>query len=101
MNKKRSDMSKLFARINATAGFVRVNTTILELGVAFSFTIESGLSIALISVLLVLLVPYYVNIIIDIFIDIHLTIKTYQDVPQAKSIAILSDLNNYVIINEC
>ena len=40
MNKKRSDMSKLFARINATAGFVRVNTTILELGVAFSFTIE-------------------------------------------------------------
>ena len=33
-------MSKLFARVNATAGFVRVNATILELGVAFSFTID-------------------------------------------------------------
>ena len=40
MNQKRSDMSKLFARVNATAGFVRVNATILEFGVAFSFTIE-------------------------------------------------------------
>ncbi len=33
-------MSKVFARVNATVRFARVNATILELGVAFSFSIE-------------------------------------------------------------